>query len=359
MKILIIIGCNPSKAPYIQYYIKTLNDLNCSYDIVYWNRDNIDEKLSSNYYAFNNVNFDTDSKIDKICGYFKFRRFVISHIKKNRFDKVIIFTLQSAILFGDILCRKFKKKFIFDIRDYSTLYSINICKVIINKCLKYSFVTSISSPGFIQWLPKKYKYILGHNVHQDLVSGGLTDTKINTGRPIKILTIGQIRDVEENYNLIQSIANDNNFSLTFIGIGDGIKELEKRVVHNGYNNIYFKGRYNKKDENKIVSDYDMINAFMPDNILSRTLMSNRIYLSLLIGKPIIVTDKSTQAEYVKKYNLGICITNTINIKDTISSYWENYDKSIFDLGRINFLEEVKSDINTFENTISEFVNYTK
>lgn len=359
MKILIIIGCNPSKAPYIQYYIKTLNDLNCSYDIVYWNRDNIDEKLSSNYYAFNNVNFDTNSKIDKICGYFKFRRFVISHIKKNRFDKVIIFTLQSAILFGDILCRKFKKKFIFDIRDYSTLYSINICKVIINKCLKYSFVTSISSPGFKQWLPKKYKYILGHNVHQDLVSGGLTDTKINTGRPIKILTIGQIRDVEENYNLLQSIANDNNFSLTFIGIGDGIKELEKRVVHNGYNNIFFKGRYNKKDENKIVSDYDMINAYMPDNILSRTLMSNRIYLSLLIGKPIIVTDKSTQAEYVKKYHLGLIVDSLKNIDNAIIKYWDNFDEKLFNKGREKFLSEINNDVEYFCDTIRRFVNKTK
>lgn len=359
MRVLIIIGCNPSKAPYIQYYIKTLNDLNCSFDIVYWNRDNINESKSDNYYSFDYPHSNTCGKLRKIWAHWKFRRFVVNHLKTHHYAKAIIFTIQSAIQFSDILCNQFKNRFVFDIRDYSQLYSIGIFKRIINRCLKLSCINCISSPGFRQWLPKTNEYILSHNVHQDLARSELTDIEINIGRPIKILTIGQVRDVEENYNLIQSIANDNNFSLTFIGIGDGIKELEERVVHNGYKNIYFKGRYNKKDENNIVSEYDMINAYMPENILSKTLMSNRIYLSLLLGKPIIVTDNSTQAEYVKKYNLGICIINTNNIKDIISTYWENFDKSIFNLGRINFLNEVKSDINIFEKTISEFVNNTK
>lgn len=359
MPILIIIGCNPSKAPYLQYYLKILQDSQCSYDIVYWNRDNIDESISDNYYTFNYPYSNTCGKLKKIWAHWKFRRFVVNHLKTHHYDKAIVFTIQSVILFSDILCNQFKHTFVFDIRDYSRLYSIGICKLIIDRCLKLSFANCISSPGFKRWLPKDCPYVLSHNIHQSLISDGIGDFTTNINAKIKLLTIGQIRDVEENYALIKSLGNSDKFSLTFIGIGDGINELERRVKEEGYNNVLFKGRYEKKDENRIVAEYDMINAYMPDNMLSNTLMSNRIYLSLILGKPIIVTENSTQADYVKRYNLGVCINNPDNAQDVIISYWDNFDRAKFNQGRIDFLNEVRHDVSVFEKYICEFINNPK
>ena len=360
MRILLISGGHPSNAPYIQYYTYALEKLDCQYDVVYWNRGNISRIESKNYYEFKSECNHNCSLIKKIWQHYEFHRFVRKHINKRNYNGIILFTLQAIPFYYDLLLGKFRDKFILDIRDYSKSYGNTIIKRIVNRCLNLSFANCISSPGFKHWLPQNLEYIISHNIHQkQVLDGTLTPFKNRENNIVKVLTIGQIRDVCENYQIIKSLSNSSQISLTFIGFGKGIEELKQHCLADGVKNTFFKGRYEKKDENAIVDQYDMINAYMPDNVLSRYLMSNRIYLSLLLAKPIIVSANSTQADYVSMYNLGIVINDSNNLEDAINLYWDNFDKDIYNEGRLEFLKEIIADMEKFDNTIKSFTSKVK
>ena len=93
---------------------------------------------------------------------------------------------------------------------------------------------------------------------------------------------------------------------------------------------------------------------MPDNFNSLNLLSNRLYLCVRIGKPIIVNSNSIQGEIVKKYNLGIAIDNTINLTDILNTYLSNFNSEKFNQGRIQFMSVIKEDYLKFEKMLSLF-----
>ena len=359
MRILLILGSNPSLCPYLQYYISALEKYNCEYDVVYWNKRNIDEVFPENYFKLkNNIKFK-NNVINKAFTLWNMRRFVMRTISKNKYERIVIFNLQAIPLYYKLIRKQYKNKCIIDIRDYSDFYEYPVIKYFIDKGLRNSFANCISSPGFKRWLPNDIKYTLSHNIHQSHLPYKLEVCNKLSSDQIRILTIGKIRDIEENYQLIKRIANNNHFVLTFIGIGDGIKELERRVKSDNISNVFFRGKYDKSEELDIVKQFDMINSYMPNDILSNSLMSNRIYLSLLTGKPIIVSSGSTQSDYVDKYNLGISVKDINNIEDAITNYWTNFNHDLYLKGRTDFLCEIQEDVARFESVIKEFIDNTK
>ena len=62
--------------------------------------------------------------------------------------------------------------------------------------------------------------------------------------------------------------------------------LKKYEAKKMYNNVKFTGYYPKKEEFSIVDGCDFMNIILPDDTLSRYLISNRFYLSLLRRKSL-------------------------------------------------------------------------
>lgn len=73
-------------------------------------------------------------------------------------------------------------------------------------------------------------------------------------------------------------------------------------------------------------------------MISDYLMSNRFYLSVTHGKPMIVNSKCTQADFVKKYNLGVIIDENDNIAEKIKDYWIHLTKSNMKMDVPNFFK---------------------
>lgn len=136
---------------------------------------------------------------------------------------------------------------------------------------------------------------------------------------IKILTIGQIRDTEANAAVIDAIQSKKGIELYFVGSGNSVPALKEYCRVNNLEHVTFFGRYKKEEEPKIVVGYSMINSYMNHDINSDSLLTNRLYLSAILRRPILVRKGTYQAEVVSEYGLGIVVGDTDNLAENITN----------------------------------------
>lgn len=350
MKVALI---NPNiieNSPFFEYYTDVLNkNQNIDYTYITWRRNekSVTPSLKKNY-EFSLSSHITASKIKKISHYRLFINYVKDIISKENFDYIIVFTLQCGLFLHNYLKKNYNNRYIFDIRDYSPVYPFFKAKI--DSLIKHSIFTTISSPGYRDWLPKEYSYTLGHNVKKDLIINAINNfsssTSFTKSKPIKILTIGQIRDFSSNSRIIRSLYDDPDFEVFFVG--DGISVASLKEIAKGSSNIHFKGRYLKKDENSIVKECDLVNIILPISLAHDTPLSNRFYLSLIHQKPMVVNKESIQAKYIREYNTGLIIESNDDISTKILNYRKNFNEKTYINGCLDLLSIIKNDIDKFE-----------
>lgn len=353
MKVALILASNTCYAPHIYHYKRLLQEKNIDFDIVIWNKDSITEKGCISY----DCNADLGRhRIFRLKDYFAYAKFVINVLKKGKYDRIVVFTIFLGVLLYPFLKKHCKKIFIFDIRDFSPV--LNSCSWIIKSLIKDSFTTVISSPGFLNWLPRDQKYSISHNYHFDekLL---LAEKDSNQSSKFVILTIGFLRDFEINKSVIDALKNDSRFVLKFVGRGIAYVPLMNYVKINEINNVVFVGEYDKKDENGYLENVGLMNIFLDRDINSRTLMTNRFYLAVSNQIPVLVNSNSVQGNYVGKFGLGLQLENCDTLKDDLLLYLQNYNKEVFLDGREKFLTEIEEDQKVFEGKLNIFLNSEK
>lgn len=353
MKIGVVCAANIISSPYVKYYTDILDELNINYDILIWNKLNIEENDYQSIISYNKRFDNKSSKIKKILGYYSYSRFVINNIKKNKYDKLILLTAQSGVLIYRYLEKNYLNNYILDIRDYA---NAKYYMKILTKLVKNSYMTSISSNGFLKWLPKSKKYIKSHNTSSAYINNFVDEVGFKD-MPIKVSTIGQIRDYESNKNVIDIFKNNKSFEMNFIGKGSSENDLKLYCDSNNIQNVEFKGRYKKEEEKYHYIHSDLINICVGHVAEETGVLANRLYNAVIYGKPIIIERGSYMSKLVENYNLGV----SINIKEpdilqVISKYIANFNPIEFNRGRREFLKNVKKDMNKFENSVKLFIN---
>src|SRR5690606_8660074 len=166
--------------------------------------------------------------------------------------------------------------------------------------------------------------------------------------PYVISCIGAIRDFEANSELIYSLKNDNRFLVKFHGTGISESDL-KRFAHNhGVSNVEFTGHYKKASEIKLYRASSFINLLRNSNSYNdRVALPNRLYNSAMYRVPILCYEGTLLAEYVKKYNLGVCISSKENLKEELLSYIAHFDEISFTNGVDLFLTSIDAEQQSF------------
>ena len=315
MRIGLLIHENVWFSPYISLYIDIIKDMGADYDVIYWNKEGLNEEGIPYNYKFSN----NSHNLLKLWGYIKYTRFLKKIIRANQYDKLIIFGPQIGIFLYSFLKKYYFKKFIFDYRDLSIEGKF---PGTFRKMLSISALNVISSPGFKKCLPDGYDYILSHNINPSVFRYA-SDYTYNIGKNehYVILTIGAIRDFESNKEVIDALGNDERFELKFVGRGPSEDDLRKYVATKGYKNVSFSGFYKKEDEYKYVEEADFLNIFYPRKISHDTALSNRFYNSLLYCKPMITTKDTIQGDYSEKYDVGIAVNNCSNLAQEIVAFY--------------------------------------
>lgn len=353
MKIGLIIPANKWFCPFVNIYTKILENNNIQYDIISWNRDGEErpEGIQFNFHCSKN-------RIGKLLSYMAFAKFVKSQVLLNKYDKLIVFSSQVGIFIRNFLKHYYSKSYIFDYRDLS-IEQNKLFKPLFNKVLSNSFANIISSPGFKEFLPRNFEYIISHNldITKALKRISVNDEKriIKASSKIKVLTIGGIRDFSSNVEIIKALANDSRFEVFFVGKGPESEHLKQFVVENKIRNVFFHGYYNKEEEADFIDKADFMNIYYPKIHTHRTALSNRFYTSLIYNKPMIVTSGGIQGQYVERYNLGLSIENCVDIDKKLEAYLLSESMDDFAKNAKLILYEFVHDYNVFESKVLEFI----
>ena len=355
-RILLICPALPDDMPYLRQYLDYFEACNILYDVTYLDRGGENIPYPSNYYPFS-LSLPSRTTLRKLIGYYKYSRFVKRKLSRGNYSHVITMGIACSVFFSHFLKKNFESKYIFDIRDYSQILRIPLFRKLNRILLKHSYMNVISSNAFRNWLPSEMDYTLSHNItKENLDKGTMYSKTINFAEPIKILTIGQIRDLETNLYVIDQLSDNDKYELIFSGKGRILEYLETVVRERGYQNVKFTGKYMKEEEDGIAEGATFLNVCMGRNMISDYLLSNRLYLATRMKNPLISLDGCYQAEIINNYNLGLVVTRGNNLSVSIEEYIRTFDANLFLDGCERFLNDVRADVERFNMKMDAFVS---
>lgn len=352
MKILLIGPANLNRMPYLRYYTDILDVNNINYDIVTWDRNRIGTEDAKYTYR------DKNSKSKRgFIEYFKYSLFVKNILKNGNYSKVVIFGLQLSFFLSKYVISS-KTQCVIDIRDYNKI--IKFSKTL--RLLKYAEIVTISSKGFLKWIPDLKNILISNNIRDYKT---LMENKIsNSGTyslPLKIGYIGSIRDYKINIGIIEKIneKNDGNILMYYHGKSDIAIQLEEFALEKNYQNVFFTGEYTFDQEKGLYESIDFVSVCLSNDLNSKTLMPNRFYNALKHNKPMIALRGSYLSAIIESYNLGIVLKDlneVSNIFEIINRKfsWDNYQK-----GKKQIYEIIEKENYNFYTKFKAFLTETE
>lgn len=318
-KIALIIPGSLWYAPYVRNYTRILDEEKSEYGIISWNREGDDNPEGFQY----NERCQKGHGSAGFSAYKGYIKFIKKTINEQGFNRIIVFGPQMTCLLSTYLLLHFRNRYMIDYRDLSIEQKPGF-KQLFALMQKFSCANVISSPGFKRCLPKR-DYYLSHNFDERAVREALenksSETSFNIENGIDILTIGAIRDFSSNIEVTKAIANQDGFTLRFVGRGQGtVEKLQAYCDEVKASNVSFIGGYNKPEEAGYVKTSTFMNIFYPRIITHDTALSNRFYNSLIYRKPMIVTKDTIQGDYAEMYNVGVAVTDCSNLTNDIKAF---------------------------------------
>lgn len=350
MKIGLIVPANIKYSPYVQYYINLLNDYDVEYRIMSWDKAGVDE-VSDMTFHFNTSDFNR-KKI--LIGHALYALKCKNYIKREKIDHLIIFTIAPMFFLGYRFLGKFQGKLVIDVRDDSPFR-----RRFPNKLRKFSELAHtlvVSSPYYSKWF-KKYSFLC-HNADFSIISRDPEKYgKDNITFPIRIVFAGMMIEEKINIDIINQFKNDKKFELVYIGRDNEKKEKIKEFVNkNSIQNVSFKGEYKKDDIVEIYrQEADLVNILRQNTIINRNALPNKLYDAVVSGIPLVVFRHNVAvADYVSRFNLGIIIDETDDIKTQLIHGIQQLDLEGYKLGRVEFLRHIQNDYYLFAERLKKF-----
>lgn len=346
MKAVIIAFNNIIYSPYIKTYSNFLDKKNICYDVILPDRNNIDEALGENLYRIK-----WNPKKGKISNSLFFRKEVLKILKRNKYDFIFVLTTMPAVLLSSYLIRKYKNRYLVDVRDYTQenlkpYYWIE-CGVIKNAAMRV-----ISSKGFENFLPEA-DYFLSHNLSQDYASPKEVFDK-NTDGKIRIGYVGSISYVEHCKHVIDLVAKDERFTFHFYGRESEKKEISTYIDTLGCERIKYFGKYVPQEKESIINSVDLLfNVYGNETPLVKYAISNKFYDSFFYKKPLLTSPGTYMSTQAGDYSFDIDY-NTANL-DALYDWYNSLDGEKM----VNFMnstfEEFAKDTYRFEEELNKIL----
>ncbi|WP_299744267.1 capsular biosynthesis protein [uncultured Rossellomorea sp.] len=353
-KVCILSTTNLQHMTLISLYTKIFEDEKVDYDIIYFDRYGIKEDSSAkNLYVYTSAYNRSGSKLKKLKEYIKYRNYALRILKNNDYDLIIVWNTMTAFLFSNYLLKK-PKKYILNIRDYFLEKNLFVYKIH-EKLIKNSYTTTISSKGFLNFLPKS-EYLYTHSFNPNLLNEE-NEKSLPTSKGDKIVIgfLGNNRFFDQGKNLMDALKNDKRFEMWFCGTNSDV--LEKYAEENNIKNCKFMGRFNPEDTSKILMEFDIINnLFGNDSEAVKTLTSIRLYYGVFYKKTILVNKSTYMEKIVQENNLGISIDwSDQNLADEIYNQYNNLDREDFETKCNSFLKQIKRENELFDESIHKLI----
>lgn len=340
-------------SPFVKKYIAALERENITYEIVHWNRSGTKMPDDDKNRTFSAQVDRYGSLWGKALPYLQFRRFAKQMIKKRNYEKLIILTTQTAFMIPDLLFGKYKNRYFFDYRDTSYEY-IKPYKKLVDKIIKKSSFTAVSSPGFKKYLTDEKELIVAHNFQYEYYDNRAARCVKSESEKIVIGYIGYLREYDYLIKLAEKIGADTRFELHIHGSGDCLSALSDFAE--AYPNISVYGAYDEKDKMKIVDTFDMICYNYPKSFVNYPAVANKFYDGLIRKKPMFGNSDTFSGELIAQNGLGISLPETEeNVTDKIYEYYNTFDEKEFEENCEKVLKKVIDEDAYYTEKIEEFV----
>lgn len=355
MKFLLVGFFTRTYMPYIDKYEKCLKERNMEYDVVFFDRDSTQKDIihKGNEYIY--CHTTTASRLKKLIPVFKYISFVKKLIKKNKYDKLIIMTTMPAVLLKSLLTGKYDGKYIYDYRD-TTYEHFGFFRKAVDKIIDHSFLTAMSSRGYLHVLSDNRKIIFNHNI-SNINDAVASVEDIPEKRPVVIGFLGYVRYFDVNSLLIDQFKNNQNYHLLYIGTPFSDCDLSGYAKTTGAINVEVIGKYNNDDKAKLYMGIDIINSmYSLRSSEVQYAIPNRVYDAALFKKPIMTTKGTYLSEMVEKYKLGFSVDPfTENIPEKVQEYLDHFDSNEFLQSCNTFLNMIYDDEHMLNQKIMEFI----
>ena len=158
MKTALILPGSLWYAPYVRIYTRLFDRLGADYAVISWNREGDDHAEGLQYQERCPQGHGSAS----FSAYRGYVRFIRQTVKREGFDRLVVFGPQMTCLLAPMLLGSFRHRYIIDYRDLSIEQRPGF-RQLFALMLRFSCANVVSSPGFLPHLPKA-EYLMSHNL---------------------------------------------------------------------------------------------------------------------------------------------------------------------------------------------------
>jgi len=352
--------CNMYVLPYAKIYIDAIIASGAECDLIYWDRDAVNGAKDGfdecRKICYQRKMTPESSPIEKLLGYVESRNFIAKQLKANNYDGVVFLQTHAAVACKGILKKKYRGKYIVDVRDY-TLENHNIYRKMEERVIKDSFATVISSPAYSKFLPQR-DFVIAHNYSAfpnemiEEIRQNIADTK---EAPIQISFVGTVRFIDMDIKLLKLFANDKRFKLNYFGTGSQV--LSEYCQKEGIENTEFYGSFTPDMTASFYKKTNLINNLYGNhNPFLDYALSNKLYHSGQLYIPILVCPDTYMESVTTQYNMGFVFdVDNPKAKDHLYEWYRSLNRELLAKGCDAFISSVIEENAGFGWVLEQFV----
>lgn len=355
-KICILSAVNIKHMSMISIYTELMKKNNIQYDIIYMDKYGEEEKFecAHKYRYVNEINGSWPGIIKKIK-YMMFLPYAAHILNKNKYDFIIVWNDVAIFMFASYLNRKYKKKYCLNVRD-NMGYEKKSRKRRYEKVFRNATFNTISSKGYLDFLPENIEYIPIHSLNLSVLEGMNRHISMRQeGEPVRIGFIGNVRFFDRNKKLLDVFANDVRFELHYYGTNAEV--LEKYAEENGIQNTVFHGSFPVDDTKKFLENIDIMNNLYGNETINlQKAISIKFFHALYARIPVLVDENTYVGELAKQMGVGFEVHEIDeSMKENLYKWYSCLDFDEIDRSCKSYLEEALKENNIFEQISKKYL----
>lgn len=355
-KVCILSAVNIKHMSMISVYTELLKKHGIAYDIIYMDKYGIDEKFEcTQKYRYVNVVKQKWPKIIKMVKYMMYLPYAAKIMNKNQYDFIIAWNDVAIFMFANYLSKKYKAKYCLNVRD-NMWYEKKIFQKRYKKVFTNSAFNTISSKGYLDFLPQGVNYIPIHSLNLAVLKGMTQHTSLRTEQePIRIGFIGYVRFFERNKRMLDVFANDVRFELHYYGTNANI--LKEYAEEKNIRNTAFHDSFPVEDTAKYLEKIDIINNLYGNETINlQKAISIKFFHALYARIPILVCDNTYVGQIAKNIGIGFEVTDiNTDMKENLYIWYRGLDFTSLEINCVKYLEQSVKENQEFEKIAIEYL----
>ena len=357
-KIAILSAVNIRHMSLISLYTDILRERGIEYDIIYMDKYGEDEDFECRKkYRYVNVVKQNWPRPYKALKYMMFRPWAEKIMKRENYDFIIVWNDVAIFMFGSFLARHFKGKYCLNVRD-NMKYDKKIYQKMFERSFSNSAFNTISSKGYLDFLPQNASYLPIHSLNLSVLKGMKIHERMRMeGESIRIGFIGYVRFYERNKKLLDAFANDKRFELHYYGTNADVlrQYADEKEIHN----TVFHDTFPVEDTAKYLENIDVMNNLYGNETVNlRKAISIKLFHALYARIPILVCPDTYIGTIAKEIGIGFEISDEKidhTLPDRLYDWYRslNYDK--LNSSCEEYLEETEKENAKFHEKAIEII----